>query len=198
MQVHRQSLRELIHNNLLMGYEAIIKFWGPDHSRNIAPPEPSRWTTSVKIEITIHEIIKFDPVLRSIRHPFTDQLTYNEPIPCYSLEEVVAEKLRALIQRSYTAPRDYYDLWYILSKNLNLRTDEIALAFFDKLAFKKLRLNGINDLIDPNKQNQVQKAWTNSLGHQINPASLPEFAIVSAYLRGVILDILNLSDLPRL
>ena len=34
-----------------------------------------------------------------------------------SVNEVLSEKIRALIQRSYTAPRDYFDIWY-LSKNV--------------------------------------------------------------------------------
>jgi len=29
-------------------------------------------------------------------------------IPIYSISEVLSEKIRALIQRSYTAPKDYF------------------------------------------------------------------------------------------
>lgn len=47
--------------------------------------------------------------LRPIVHPYSDTLVTSE-IPCYSITEVLSEKLRALIQRSYTAPRDYYDI----------------------------------------------------------------------------------------
>lgn len=38
-------------------------------------------------------------------------------IPCYSLTEVIAEKFRALLQRSYPASRDYYDLWRLLQQS---------------------------------------------------------------------------------
>jgi len=34
-------------------------------------------------------------------------------MPCYKIEEVLSEKIRALIQRSHTSPRDYYDSWYL-------------------------------------------------------------------------------------
>jgi len=32
-------------------------------------------------------------------------------LQCYSLNEVLTEKMRSLISRSQ--PRDYYDLWYL-------------------------------------------------------------------------------------
>src|SRR3989338_2337451 len=46
-------------------------------------------------------------------------------IPVYSLEEMLAEKLRSLLQR--TRVRDYYDVWYLLTKTK-----------VDKIKFKKI------------------------------------------------------------
>jgi len=56
-----QSLDILRFNNEITGYCANVKFWGSDHSKNQQPPEPSRWQTSVKIEIILYEIIVFAP-----------------------------------------------------------------------------------------------------------------------------------------
>ena len=77
----------------------------------------------LKVEITYDELLLWRPQPRALLHGFP------EPAPaatfsCYSLEEIVAEKLRALLQsrarlrkRGWGASRvcrDYYDLWCIL------------------------------------------------------------------------------------
>lgn len=106
-----QSLENLQFNNQLTGFKAKVKFWGADHSKNQQPPEPNRWQTSIKIEIILYEKMIFEPEIANIIHNYSDKLTENaQNIPIYSIYEVLSEKLRALIQRSYKAPRDYYDI----------------------------------------------------------------------------------------
>ena len=75
----------------------------------------------VKVEVTADEPVVLPPDHRPILHG------YGEPVPgilpVYRLDEIVAEKLRAVLQcvaantrRRWTRsrPRDYYDLWRIL------------------------------------------------------------------------------------
>jgi hypothetical protein len=80
----------------------------------------------LKVKITHNEMIALPTSQRALLH------NYSESPPttqwhCYTLEEIVAEKLRALLQ-SYTrlqtrgwgasrVCRDYYDLWYILNSH---------------------------------------------------------------------------------
>lgn len=111
-------------------------------------------------------------------------------MPCYSLEEVVAEKLRALIQRSYTAPRDFYDLWYILSKYNSLNNAVVRQAFLDKLVFKGYAFTGIDQLMNPQNSKTVSKAWLASIGYQIRKSDLPSFEEVNTFLQGRIAEIL--------
>lgn len=87
------------------------------------------------------------------------------------------EKLRALIQRSYKAPRDYYDIWY-LSRNVeNIDWQKVINGFNKKVKYKKLQYSGIEDLI--NEDNKILKsAWKNSLEHQIEDGKLPEYETV--------------------
>ncbi|MDR0575262.1 MAG: nucleotidyl transferase AbiEii/AbiGii toxin family protein, partial [Tannerella sp.] len=60
--------------------------------------------TSIKIEVILYETMVFDVELRDIYHPYSDSLTENaRNIPVYNIHEMLAEKIRALIQRSYTA-----------------------------------------------------------------------------------------------
>lgn len=106
MPLHLERLTGLRHNDMLTGYAAIVKFWGADHSKDQMPPDPSRWTTSIKLEIILYEKMLFAPVSRSVYHDYSDLLGSSaDGIACYDIREVLAEKLRALIQRSYTAPQ---------------------------------------------------------------------------------------------
>lgn len=177
--LHIQELSPLRFNEKLTGYKATIKFWGADHSRNQAPPIPERWTTSIKIEIILFERMVFPIKTRKVHHPYSDVLS-SEPlsVPCYSLNEVLAEKLRALIQRSYTAPRDFYDIWY-LSKNMpNTDWTAVTKAFHEKMAFKGLAFTGIDQMVNDDSEKALKAAWSNSLGHQLPEKNVVEYETV--------------------
>ena len=176
MQLHLEKLTDLRHYDMPTGYAAIVKFWGADHSKDQIPPDPSRWTTSIKIEIILYEKMLFEPSMKTVYHDYSDKLSsaVNE-IVCYDIREVLSEKLRALIQRSYTAPRDYYDIWYLSKYVDNLPWSEIKQAFLEKMAFKGLEFTGIDQLLNAKIENTVKRAWKNSLGHQIASRKLPAF-----------------------
>jgi len=175
---HVISLNTIQFKNQPVGYEAIVKYWGADHPKNSAPPAPERWQTKIKVEIIRYETLVFVPVERSLFHPYTDRLAMQQPIPCYAIEEVLAEKIRALIQRSYTAPRDYYDIWYLANHVQDLRWHDIVKAFHKKMAYKNLDFEGVEQLVNPKNERAVKLAWRNSLGHQIQANTLPGFGIV--------------------
>ena len=73
------------------------------------------------MEITIDEPILWPVAQRAIMHEYGEPLKVE--VPTYSLEEVVAEKLRAVLQQLdqlesrgwvRTRARDFYDLWSVL------------------------------------------------------------------------------------
>lgn len=173
-----ESLKELRYEDKLTGYEAKIKFWGSDHQRNEPPPPPDRWLTKVKIEIILFELILFPVSKRDVVHSYSDKLTENAlQVPCYSIEEVLAEKMRSLIQRSYTAPRDFYDIWYLSKHFPELDYKLIADAFHKKLAYKGHSFSAVEQLINSENDKHLSAAWKNSLAHQIT-GELPDFVTV--------------------
>jgi len=106
-------IKQMIFKNQPKGYQVKMKYWGANHSKNQAPPPPQRWHTAIKLEISTDESLLFPIQSLKIKHPYSDNLTGGSKAMCYDLNEVIAEKLRALKQRSYTAPRDFYDLYYL-------------------------------------------------------------------------------------
>ena len=178
MPLYVQELKQLLFENILTGFSATIKFWGADHPRNQPPPSPQRWHSSIKLEIILYEKMIFPAAIKPVHHDYSDSLSNTaKGIPCYALEEVLSEKLRSLIQRSYTAPRDFYDIWY-LSKNVNdLEWPKIVKAFHQKMEFKGLKFTGIEQMINEENDKRLLGAWKNSLGHQVL-GELPDYYVV--------------------
>ena len=179
LPLHILSLDNLYFKDQLTGYSALVKYWGAEHRKDQQPPEPQRWLTKIKIEIILFEKMCFKAEKANVTHPYSDKLTENaEGIPVYSINEMLAEKFRALIQRSYSAPRDYYDIWY-LSKNMeNNNWDAVVEAFFIKTVYKNLDFSGIEQLINSDNDKILKSAWKNSLGHQIAKEKLPDYYLV--------------------
>lgn len=174
-----QELKQLKFKDKPTGFSAIVKFWGADHPRNQAPPSPQRWHTSIKIEIILYEEMIFPPVERQVYHEYSDSLSETaNAVPCYSLQEILAEKLRALIQRSYTAPRDFYDIWYLSQNVPELNWLEIVKAFRQKMKFKGLEFTGIDQMINAENDKRLQAAWKNSLRHQIPEENTNDYEFV--------------------
>ena len=78
--------------------------------------------------------IKKHPVQHIFLHPFTGESLFDGgQVSCLSLNEVVAEKLRAAATRDLIAPRDFYDLDFILRNKFNLTSKEVIELFKKKL-----------------------------------------------------------------
>ena len=169
-----QEITELKFEDKLTGYQAKLTYWGANHSKNQEPPSPERWITNIKVEITLYEKIIFHPELREITHPYSDSLLKETgKVSCYNLKEVIAEKIRALVQRSYTAPRDYYDIYNLKDSFKKEDWKEIKSAFLAKMEFKGLEYKNVEQLINPKSIKIIKTAWESSLKHQIPKEDLP-------------------------
>ena len=67
-------------------------------------------------------------------HPFTKEPLFDAgKVNCLCLKEIVSEKLRAAALREIIAPRDFYDLDFILRRNFNLADKEVLELFKKKI-----------------------------------------------------------------
>ncbi|GAB4176065.1 MAG: nucleotidyl transferase AbiEii/AbiGii toxin family protein [Calditrichia bacterium] len=183
---HPGEIEPLRFNDKLMGFQTRLKFWGANHSKNQIPPAPERWTTGIKIEITLHEKVYFLPNFRKISHDYSDRWSEEIDIPCYDLKEIMAEKLRSLIQRSYTAPRDYYDVYSLIHEFSRDDWLQIKSAFIEKMEFKGLTFSGVNQFFIPENLKKAKSAWKNSLMYQVGIKNLPDFDMVIEHLKEIL------------
>jgi len=93
---------------------------------------------SVKFEIGL----RFNPLLpvekkdinHKFLHPFTKEPLFNtSKVLCLSLQELVAEKMRAACTRRIIAARDFYDLGYLIERQFDFKGKEFLSIFKKKL-----------------------------------------------------------------
>lgn len=132
-------------------------------------PEP---LCRIKVEITHDEPLVLSPKRRALIHGYEENLA--EDILCYPLAEIVAEKMRALLQtqqklvtRGWNRPRarDYYDLWRIM-RDFGPSLERVDL---DDLLRKKSAHRGVTyatiaDFFTAELEEEARQHWTGTLG----------------------------------
>jgi len=120
---------------------------------------------SIRVDFTSpdYEQILLEIEQRRIFHPYSDGCNFL--VKAYSLEEIMAEKIRSLFER--TRPRDLYDVWFLDPKIERSRVLVILPKKFE-IRGVKFDLSSLEE-----RKNDFANAWEKSLGHQIK--ELPDF-----------------------
>ncbi len=144
------------------GFRATAKFRIINRSA-IAP-------ITIKLDITDpkNEQILLPVQQRRIAHNFSD--TLEASVTSYSLEEIMAEKIRSLFQR--TRSRDLYDIGQ-LSRAVN--REQVKSIIYDKCKLKEVVLNSS---LFTEKRDKFAASWVASLQHQMG--GIPDFNDVFA------------------
>jgi predicted nucleotidyltransferase component of viral defense system len=173
IKFHLVSLQEQIHKDVPQGYLAELKFWGADHHPNQQPLPPSRWQTSIHIDISHTEKLFLPAEEKQIIHPYSDDEMINNTAICYNFKELLSEKIRALKQRN--RPRDVYDVWHLHQKIDPDQLPELKKLLHQKTESKGLNIEGIEDFVNEDKAMKNKIAWDKSLSHQLSLSGLPSF-----------------------
>jgi hypothetical protein len=129
----------------------------------------------VKVDISRSELLVFEPVIKDVFIYYTDLEEYK--LLCYSLEEVLVEKMRSVMQRMQA--RDFYDIWYLLEKQ-DMNVDFYLNEFEAKCKSKDLMYTNF-----PKKLTErlplYKSRWQSSMSEQIK--DLPDFDQVEREVR---------------
>ncbi len=102
----RERLGKRYHAGKLVGYEIRIPY---RFLRKSGVPAKIR----IDLSVGDYEKMVLPPVERKIFHNYSDEGAFSSVrIMTYSLEEIMAEKIRSIFQRT-GRPRDIYDIWYL-------------------------------------------------------------------------------------
>ncbi len=120
----------------------------------------------VKLDLSADEKLVRPPVLRSIAHAYTDDLPGDGSVTCYSFEELFAEKIRALGER--TRPRDLYDV-INLYRHSDLRNEPrlVMGALRQKCVGKGVALPSYDGIVTSPTYPEMESEWENMLAHQL-------------------------------
>ena len=102
--------------------------------------QPTEQTIKFEIGLRFNPIAPLEnkPVQHKFIHPFTKEPLFDGGrVTCLSLKETISEKMRAAALREVIAPRDFYDLDFILKHDVRLADKGIVELFKLKLAEDK-------------------------------------------------------------
>jgi predicted nucleotidyltransferase component of viral defense system len=102
-------------------------------------------TTSVRVDLSLREDILAGFETKPVLH-FYDIFSNVFKVPAMSLEEIMAEKIRAILYTKH--PRHLHDVWYLNEYNVKLNPDmirtKIKTVYGDEFDIDKFR-NGITE-----------------------------------------------------
>ena len=133
-------------------------------------PEQRQPLCRLKVEITVDEPILTPVEIRPVLHGFAEEIDVR--IPVYSLAEITAEKLRALLQskarlqeRGWGASRvcrDYYDLWNLLQIP-GLKSPDLIPLLDQKCVIRDVAYTSPNDFVSEDLLSVASNEWAQQL-----------------------------------
>ncbi len=151
-------------------------------------PRAAPTAASIKLDLTADEALARPAVMRSIAHAYDDVLPPPAAVRSYCFEEVFAEKIRAMGERS--RPRDLYDIVNLYRRpDLPLQVTEIRAVLAEKCATKGVAIPTFTAVANSELVAELESEWANMLSHQL-PALPPfeqfwdELAALFAWLDG--------------
>ncbi len=134
----------------------------------------------IKVEVTGSECVVVAPIGRPVMHGYEDGVSGE--VLCYVLEEILAEKLRALrqtdamlVSRGWHRPRvrDYYDLWKILSTfEASIDVATVRRILPQKFAARGVSYSGVGDFFTDRLIHEARVNWQEKLG-RLTPDLVP-------------------------
>ncbi len=153
---------------------------------------------SPKVEVSAQKPLLAGSVERRLIHEFLGE-SLEATLAVYRLEEIAAEKLRALLQSRQhlrdrgwlrNRPRDLYDLWY-LRQQLAVRLDwqEVGRLLPDKAKAYGITYNGPEDFLGEQVLRGVQSDWQAQLANFVT--DIPDFEQCAAALETILGEVFN-------
>ncbi len=147
---------------------------------------------SIKVEITRDEPVLLEPHMRPIIHNYEEDL--NVSVRCYRLEEIVAEKMRSLLQSRdrlvegrWTRPRsrDYYDIWRLVTDfGTELDIRELTPLLRRKCDHRGVSFQQLADFFSDELILEARTNWDRNLGPFV--LNLPPCDEVLTSLRAIL------------
>lgn len=156
-----------------ISFQARVSFAGPLQMSR-------RSLQRVKFDITNDEVIADRPHRRAVNHPYEDELDPAPEVLCYSVNEILAEKSRALYERQGRA-RDVYDVVHLARVfRESVDIDAARRTVREKFKFKGLPEPSVEGIVGRIDADLLRANWSNQLAYQ-----LPALPDVEGFLQSL-------------
>lgn len=119
---------------------------------------------NVRVDIAFEEMLVSEPLKRKLLSGYSDDI--ETELEIYSLEEIISEKLRSILQRGKS--RDYYDVWILLKDYKNDFSNELLWEILErKCKFKEIPSPKAEDFFNKESIEEAGRYWERGLSHQI-------------------------------
>ncbi len=119
-------------------------------------------TMRIKFDVSDYEQIVLPTQRHAIIHNYSDVAACRTHILAYSLEEVLAEKLRSWIQR--TRSRDLFDVVKIIQNGtVPISKRNILSTFLRKTIFKQIPVAGRDEMLFEPKFVRIEEDWSRTI-----------------------------------
>ena len=97
---------------------------------------PEKFTISIRLDVTEFDKILLPTQKRNLIHPYTDLSLCSVPLTCLKLEEILAQKLKCLLQRRHSP--DLYDFVFsvLLNPEIEINKTEVVTTFLKMTIFQ--------------------------------------------------------------
>lgn len=131
---------------------------------------PLQWGGSprtIRIDVTRYERLSLPAVSRPVSHSYSDASNFEgAELFCYALEEVMAEKLRAVGgQRRFAVSRDVYDISNLQKAGVDL--PKIKTILPKKFQARGLSLSQVSIDALENRKSEFQQDWNRRLSYLV-------------------------------
>ncbi len=121
---------------------------------------------SIKIDLTNDEVLVLKSQRKEVYYPYSDKPDMNIIANCYTFEEIIAEKIRALTQRA--RPRDLYDvIHFFRNKTMVLKPKLVCDILRQKCDFKDIAFPTFESIEQHKNIDELKAEWKNMLAHQL-------------------------------
>lgn len=165
-------------------YQGRIEYMGP--LGRLGSDQPR-----IRLDLTIYETLVLPSEYRPVHHPYSDADSLDLVVPVYALEEMLAEKLRAMLRRSRA--RDLYDVWQLFTRYAGVFDwGRARYALEEKARYKGFAFSSVADFLTPENREAWARSWEASVRQQV--PVLAEYDQVIAEVENALTDFLTRSQ----
>lgn len=140
---------------------------------------PLRWGGSpraIRLDITRDERLLWPAENRSLDHAYSDEGELGTiSVPCYTLEEILSEKVRAICgQRRFAIARDIYDIHRLIQSGVTMAGIFPNLA--EKFHHRGVELNSLSMALLEKRRTEYENSWHRQLDYLIPDSETITFA----------------------